>query len=221
MKLVFYGGGDIEQNHLLDQSLFGMLKVKQPKMTLIPACSYHSEIEFIDFIRQYSLFDVKRFIHFPIDIDYDQILLKEAFSSDVIHLGGGNTFYFLKYLRKKKLLPMLKSFVERGGILTGLSAGAIMMTPSIDTAAFPSFDCDENIENLSNLKALNFVKFHFFPHYVNSSRYARELADFSKTISEPLFAAPDGAGVIVQNYELQFVGRVHCFHNGKKSLVSR
>jgi phosphoglycerate kinase len=51
--------------------------------------------------------------------------------------------------------------------------------------------------------------------------FAKELAAFSQTISEPLFAAPDGAGIIVQNYELQFVGKVHCFFNGKKTLVSR
>jgi dipeptidase E len=221
MKLVFYGGGDIEQNFTLDQSLFGMINNKQPKMTFIPACSYHSEIEFVDFIRQYAQFNVKRFIHFPVDVEFDQILLREVFTSDVIHLGGGNTFYFLKYLRKKKLFPLLKKFVDGGGVLTGLSAGAIMMTPTITTASFPSFDFDENIENLRDLKSLNFVKFHFFPHYVNSNRYAKELAEFSKTIDMPLFAAPDGAGVIVQNNELQFVGRVHCFHNGKKTLVSR
>jgi dipeptidase E len=68
------------------------------------------------------------------------------------------------------MLPLLKKFIQDGGILTGLSAGAIMMTETIEMAGYPPFDCDENEDNLKNLKSLNLVDFYFFPH---STRFLR------------------------------------------------
>ena len=39
--------------------------------------------------------------------------LEEVLKSDVIHLGGGNTYYFLKHLRKSKMLGVLKKYVKK------------------------------------------------------------------------------------------------------------
>src|SRR5690606_32920603 len=104
-----------------------------------------------------------------------EVLKQEVFKSDIIHLSGGNTFYFIKHLRQAKLLKDFKEFLNNGGVLTGLSAGAIIMTRSIQTAAFPSFDRDENEDNVRNFKGMGLVNFEFFPHYKNSLRYDREI----------------------------------------------
>ena len=110
----------------------------------------------------------------------------------------------------------LKKFVDRGGVLGGLSAGAIMMTPSIATASFPDFDRDENDVGIRNLNALNLMPFEFFPHYLNSRKYIEELNEHSILSSIPLYACPDGSGIIVENHQLRFVGRTWCFHNGQR-----
>lgn len=216
MKLVLYSGGHDFENTELDQELLKLSKKRKPQITFIPACSYMGRTDYPDFVRQYSKYNVTRFINFPIDVPYTEILQKEAFKSDIIHLSGGNTYYFLKYLKKKKLLGELKKFVARGGVLSGLSAGAIIMTPNIETAGFPSFDKDENEENLRNLKSLSLVPFEFFPHYKNSKRYENELIKYSKNLKHPLYAAIDGAGIIKENQTIRFIGRVFCFYQGKK-----
>lgn len=214
MKLVLYSGGFPRENLLLDRALFKMVKNKSPLFSFIPSQSYESELDFVAYVKRYQRFGVGRFLHFPIDIPTDEALLDEVFRSDVIHLGGGNTFYFLKHLRKQGILSKLRTFVKNGGILTGLSAGAIMMTPSITTASFPTFDCDDNDENLKNLKALNLVSFEFFPHYKHTSRYIEEMKRYSLKIAVPLYACPDGSGIVVNEERVQFVGKVYSFERG-------
>lgn len=220
MKLVFYGGGHDFENIVLDEELLSLTNCKSPQITFIPSCSYSAHIDFRDFVNQYSKFNINRFLNFPIDTYISPVLLREALQSDIIHLAGGNTFYFLKHLRKNKMLGELKRFVKNGGILTGLSAGAIMMTNNISTASFPEFDRDANDDNVKNYSALNLVDFEFFPHYKNSSRYDFELKKYSKEIANPLYACPDGSGIVVNREQLSFVNKVFCFYQGKKFKVN-
>ena len=131
MKLVFYSGGDEKDNKLLDRAFVELMGKKNPVVTFIPSSSYLSDQEFKAFVSHYSRFKITKFIHFPIDIPFDRIMFQEVMRSDAIHLGGGNTFYFLNTLRKANLLKELRTFVEKGGVLTGLSAGAIIMTENI------------------------------------------------------------------------------------------
>lgn len=220
MKLVFYGGGYDYENISLDQTLISLCNIKNPQITYIPSCSYLSHIEFREFINQYQKFNINRFLNFPVDVPMNSVLKREALKSNIIHLGGGNTYYFLKHLRQSKMLSELKNFVKNGGILTGLSAGAIMMTKNISTAGFPDFDRDENEENLKNFAALNLVDFEFFPHYKNSKRYDSELKKYSREIENPLYACPDGSGIIVNHEKISFVNKVFCFYQGKKFKVN-
>lgn len=219
MKLVFYSGGHDFENIQLDKKLIALAQTNSPQITYIPSCSYLCDSDFQDFIKQYAKFNIHNIINFPIDQPYTEVLKNEVFKSDIIHLSGGNTYYFLKHLRKTKMLSELKKFVKRGGILTGLSAGAIIMTPNIETAGLPEFDKDENDENLTNLKSLGLVDFEFFPHYKNSKRYDAELIDYSSQIEEPIYACPDGSGIIVKDNVISFIGKTYCFFKGKKSVV--
>ena len=216
MKLVMYSGGDARANRALDDELFRMVGQKNPLFAYIPASSYLSEIEFKHFVEQYSPYNVKRFLHFPIDIPYDKTLFREVMQADVIHLGGGNTFHFLLWLRKKKMLEALKDYVHRGGILTGLSAGAIMMSRDITMAGFPTFDRDENHDNVKNMASLGLVEFDFFPHYRNSPRYDAEFRKLTKRTRRSLYVCPDGAGIAMDGERLTFVGPTWLFRDGKK-----
>lgn len=215
MNLVFYGGGDAMDNKVLDKALLDMIGKSSPHMSFIPSQSYESEIDFGLFVKQYRRFGVKSFLHFPVDVRFDKILLEEVLQSDVIHLSGGNTFYFLKHLKRSGMFPRLREFVKRGGILTGLSAGAIMMTPNITTASFPEFDRDDNDENLKDFRSLGLVDFEFFPHYTNSQRYRVEMESYSKKLPYALYGCPNGSGIILKNGKLEVVGKVFKFENGR------
>lgn len=216
MKLVFFSGGDFRENRTLNQSLVKLSNEKSPRLTYIPSSSYQSGIEFREVVRQFSKFGLKRFIHFPIDVPFSDALFLEAFNADIVYLGGGNTYNFLKCLKQKKLMSDLKYYVKQGGVLAGVSAGAIIMSPNISAAGFPSFDKDINYVKLKNLNSLRLTSFEFFPHYKNSKRYDKELLAVSKNMKNPLYACPDGAGIIVEDHKISFVGKVVAFIHGKK-----
>ncbi len=220
MRLVFYSGGDEKNNKSLDKAFVEILDKKNPVVTFIPSSSYLSEQEFRVFVKHYSQFKITKFIHFPIDVPFDRILFQEVMKSDCIHLAGGNTFYFLNSLRKSKIMPRLKKFVKDGGVLTGLSAGAIMMTENIEMAAYPEFDRDENNINLTNLAALNLVDFLFFPHFKNSARYDAVFKKYTRFNDKIIYACPDGSGIVMNGPELRFVGKCYAYFQGHKFTIN-
>ena len=220
MNLVFYSGGDDKDNLHLDRAFVELLGKKNPVITFIPSSSYLSEQEFKSFVRHYSKYKITRFIHFPVDVPFDKILFQEVMRSDAIHMGGGNTFYFLNSLRKAGLLGQLKTFAEKGGLLTGLSAGAIMMTENIEMAGYPEFDRDENVVNIKNLSALNLVDFLFFPHFRNSARYDAVFKKYTRSTEKIIYACPDGAGIVVRDNEIRFINKCYAFSKGHKFNIN-
>jgi len=220
MKLVLYSGGDDEDNALLDKETLNVSEVKDPLFVFIPADSYDGESGFRDVVARFRKIGVKRFLYFPIDIPFDNVLYQEILKADIFFLGGGNTYYFIKNLREKKLLRVLKNQSRLGKTIAGVSAGAILMTPTIESASYPKFDRDENDDDVTNMKAMGLVSFEFFPHYKNSERYDNELKKQSRKLPYPLYALPDGSGVIKHKEKMTFVGKVWCFFKGQKINLS-
>lgn len=219
MKLVFYSGGHAQENEILDHKLLSLSRNKKLSMAVIPACSYVSDEYFEEILEQYQPLGVKKIIKFDADRPNSVVFKKLLFKTDIIHLGGGNTYYFLKHLKKSGLFGELKKWCSKGGILTGLSAGAIIMTKNIATAGFPAFDKDENEEKIKNFSGLGLVDFLFFPHYRNSKRYDESLTTYSKQVDQPVYALPDGSGIIMEDDEIRFVGKTVCFYQGKKTII--
>ena len=219
MKLALYSGGFDFENEEMDRNLLDVVNKKNPKVAFIPSCSYLSHLDFKEFVDQYRKYNIKKFIHFPVDTPFSEVMRQEVLNSDIIHLSGGNTFYFLKHLRKAKMLKDLKQFVARGGVLTGLSAGAIIMTRNINTAGFPSFDRDENEDGVKNLNGMGLVNFEFFPHYKQSLRYDKEILKYSMKAHNPIYACPDGSGILVEGKNKMLIGKCFCFFQGRKFLL--
>jgi dipeptidase E len=137
--------------------------------------------------------------------------------SDVVYLAGGNTFEFLRNLRRARLLAPLRRFASRGGVLAGLSAGALLLTPDIGLAAWPDFDRDENDVALASRHwgALGVVDFEFFPHYRDSARYRAALARHSRRTRRAVYACRDGSGVVISGQQQSLYGEVWLFDRGR------
>jgi dipeptidase E len=101
-------------------------------------------------------------------------------------------------------------------VLAGLSAGSIIMTPTINSASYPKFDRDENAVGLRNFDALGLVQFEFFPHFSPEPEYVRELKKQSLKLKYPIYAVADGAGITVFNRRITFFGKIWCYLAGKE-----
>lgn len=223
MNLLFFSGGFPEENITLDKKMLSKINKKREsiQITYIPSCGYNCDQEFSEFIAQYKAFNIKKIIKISIEKELNSLSKKVLRKSDIIFLGGGNTYYFLKQLRSSGALKFIRDWVKSGGLLAGLSAGAILMTKKISTAGVPDFDKDENDENIKNLSSLGLVDFEFFPHYRNSKRYDEQLAKYSTETNSNVYACNDGCGIIYSSGSIEFVGKTVCFYNGQKLNINK
>lgn len=85
-------------------------------------------------------------------------------SSNILVISGGNTFNLLNNLRESGLDKSIKLFIDKPDfVISGFSAGAIVLTPNINMCNLPDFD--ENLIGLEDLGSLGIVDFEIFPHY--------------------------------------------------------
>lgn len=221
MSLVLYSGGYYADNELLNRACLDATGKALPRITYIPSSSDYGVEDFREFVQAFEIVRPCEFVFFPIDTPFTAEMRSRAFESDVIFLSGGNTFYFLKNLRRLGLLKDLRHAHVEGKVLAGLSAGAILLTPNINTASFPKFDCDENFVGLRNFAALQLAPFEFYPHYVQSDRYRKALLTASRRTKNPIYAAPDGCGLVISSGDFRVVGSAHVFHKGHTFSIAK
>lgn len=82
---------------------------------------------------------------------------------DIIHVGGGNTFYLLREIRKCGFDEIVKKLIDKGVVYIGSSAGACVVGPDIKPIAL--LEDSQKTPNLKSTKGLNSVNFLVIPHF--------------------------------------------------------
>src|SRR3989344_8699025 len=59
---------------------------------------------------------------------------KDFAKYDIIYVCGGNTFKLLKFARKANFQSSVNNLIKRNGVYVGVSAGSIIVSPSINIA---------------------------------------------------------------------------------------
>ncbi|MBZ9687440.1 Type 1 glutamine amidotransferase-like domain-containing protein [Clostridium estertheticum] len=161
----------------------------------------------VDFYKKLGIYNILRF---DLDERYNQLLEEKLFQCDIIHLPGGNTFYFLYMLKKRNMICRLQEYVKNGGIIVGVSAGALVVSPTIRSAQFG----DENDVGLDNLYALGLVPFEIMPHWNRWSHYLTDLQKYSLKNNVIIYTVSDGEGIIVQEDYVKLYGDIGMIENG-------
>ena len=82
-------------------------------------------------------------------------------SYDVMYICGGNTFYLLTQIKKYHFDKTIKQFLNEGKLYVGVSAGSIIVGPSIEIVV-PFYENDSYITNFDGLNIIDKV---LSPHY--------------------------------------------------------
>ncbi|UKI22273.1 MAG: Type 1 glutamine amidotransferase-like domain-containing protein [Anaerotruncus sp.] len=78
-------------------------------------------------------------------------------NSDIIYIGGGNTFYLLQELKRSGADMIIREQIALGKAYIGESAGAVVAAPRIDY--IEDMDKRDAAPNLSDCSALGLVDF--------------------------------------------------------------
>jgi len=81
--------------------------------------------------------------------------------SEIIFIGGGNTFRLLQELHKNNLIEPIRRAVRSGALYIGSSAGSIVACPSLKTTK------DMPVVQPMSFEALGLVPFQISPHYLD------------------------------------------------------
>lgn len=124
-----------------------------------------------------------------------EVDLSKLNNFNAIYFCGGNTFYILDRIRKTKLDSLIKDFINKEGLYVGVSAGSIILGPSIEIAGWGS-EGDSNDVKLIDLSGLNLTKMSIFPHYKPSLK--KEIKEFKRKISYKVKVLKDGQGILIK-----------------------
>ncbi|PKL37032.1 peptidase S51 [Candidatus Peregrinibacteria bacterium HGW-Peregrinibacteria-1] len=216
MKKLFLHSDQIDESTQLDQALLKIFSGTTPKIGYIPSQSDPTRHFFKRKIEWYQQFGIPDLFYFDLDEEYDEDNIPKLLSCDAIFLSGGNTFTFLSLLKKRSFIPILRQFVDNGGILIGLSAGSILMSESIATTTIDAdISDDQNCVGLTDLSALALNNFDFFPHFDGNNEIKEKLKTYSKESGKTIYACNDGDGIFVDGKDLHFFGEVWAIKDGK------
>ena len=101
-----------------------------------------------------------------INIDYIDLEVEPSrdFNSyGIIYVCGGNTFKLLKFAREANFKNSIENLMNRGGVYIGVSAGSIIVGPSITIAN--EVEPDPNDIGLEDLTGFNITNLIILPHY--------------------------------------------------------
>ena len=232
MRLVLYSGGQSKSNHQLHRTVVDLALesrrerfgkrgavLKNLQFTYIPFCEEDAQLFFGRAKRRYRAHGIENFICLSMERRPSAAEFDHAFSSDIIYLAGGNTFYFLKHLREAGALPRLKKFAKNGGVIAGLSAGGLIMSPTVRLAADPGLGPDENEVGLKNFESLNLFEFEFSPHYEPTKKQITAHLDYSCRSKYPVFAIEDGSGIIIHGEKITVHGKGTLFYRGTETKI--
>lgn len=105
------------------------------------------------------------------DVEHDNLTFLK--SSNIVYILGGNPFYLLHNLKKSGAEKILKRLHNEETVFIGVSAGAMVLGPSIGVANF--FTPEMNHLALADFKALGLTTLEVFPHYDRDDLFENQI----------------------------------------------
>ncbi|RKU31288.1 peptidase E [Candidatus Poribacteria bacterium] len=166
-KIVAIGGGELNllQTEVIDKRIIELTGKKNPKALFIPTASGDAEGYIDNFHKCYGQHfgcqtNTLNLIQDPPTLE---TITELVLNSDLIYVGGGNTYRMMKIWRRMQLDSILSEAASRGIVLSGLSAGAIcwFRYGHSDSRSFSS-NSEWDYIRVSGLGLINLT---FCPHY--------------------------------------------------------
>jgi len=199
-RLLLAGGGDAEDSQQLDTLLVqltaGGSMLYLPIALALQQRSYESCYHWIR-----AVFFPARIDSITMWTDVSQKTVADVESFAAIYIGGGNTFKLLNDFRHTGFDHVLLHFIERGGIVYGGSAGAIIFGKDIMTAS----SLDSNDVGLQDTAGFDLVHgCSVWCHY--HERDDPKIMAYIEQYQHPVIALSERTGLFVKDDMMQATG---------------
>lgn len=212
--LFLSGGGSLKESFELDKRFFACLKDRS-KILYIPIALNRDKVGF-EACRDWFSSMIENHRDGK-NIKFDMILQDDSVPDldeyDAIYIGGGNTFKLLNYIYINKLVEVIINYINKGKIVYGGSAGAIILGKDIRTVE------EENDQNFEYYNGLNLLDDRsLMCHY--EKNMDNHLYQATRKIKSPIFALKEDCGLIVTSGKIESIGQVFIFNeDGTKDVI--
>ncbi|MFA6074909.1 MAG: Type 1 glutamine amidotransferase-like domain-containing protein [Negativicutes bacterium] len=219
-KLVLYSNDQvIDGNYTLDMELLKLIGKSAAKIAYIPSESDPQRKYYLEKKNYYAQYGINDVLYFDLEQEFDAMKVADLLTRDAIHLSGGNTGKFLNSLRKRGFIEVLRYYVKMGGVLTGVSAGSILMSEDIKICSVHPYEYE--LDEVSDFASLGLTDFDFYPHFDYSEFVINSIREYSRCNSHRIiYACPDGSGIVINNDAVEFVGHMLKFQCGASCEIN-
>ena len=113
---------------------------------------------------------------------------------DVIHVEGGNVYYYLKQIRKNGYMDDIRDFIERDGVYIGISAGSTIMSKVVDD----NLTSDENFFGLEDVLGFGYIDFNLLVHWdTKDEKYLTKFIKYSWETGMKVISLSDQQAILV------------------------
>jgi dipeptidase E len=199
MKLILHSDQSHEKTAQLDSNLIRSLTGKRsPRLVYIPSTPDPRQRYFKEKARYYEKIGFTAVEYFDPEEEHSDEAVKNFFACDVVHLSGGEACAFMDRLRSTGIQEDLLRFVQRGGVLLGVSAGAMLMSKTFSAASL--------FGERGGTVGLGLFEFEIVPHVSEHFPRLDVLQSFAKKHHKTLYVLNDGDVVVISGKKLKTYG---------------
>ena len=180
-KMVLIGGGDIGRGNTayetkeIDEEIVKMTNIDKPNFLFIGLASSFSDSYYDTIKKIYKTLGCETVYLKKKNIINNPDIVKEKISkANIIYIGGGDTIKLIKEIKEYKLDILLNESYDKGTILVGISAGAILLSKE-------GFSDSLILRNENNkhcfIEGINLNDLIICPHYNSSIEKTNELKE--------------------------------------------
>lgn len=199
----------------VNATLFDVLKDTNQRILYVPSETDATLRYFSKCVDYYAYLGFSDVVYFDLGTEYDPGRLGELSSFDIIHLSGGRTAPFLQSIAAKGFASRLIGHLSKGGILVGVSAGAMILGTHV-------FVDGADARGKLTLPGLRVFPFDILPHFENSEREVKFIESHLRRLQSSVWALANDSALLCSRapagdvWELESVDPhgLSCFFGG-------
>ena len=206
-KLVLIGGGDTGRGNTtyetkeIDEEIVKLTEKENPIFLFIGLASSHSDSYYDTMKKIYKeLGCIREYLKKKNIINNPDIVKNKIERADIIYICGGDTVKLINNIKEYEIDKLLINAYERGCILVGMSAGAILLsTEGFSDSLIIRGESDKH-EFINGLK---FIDINICPHYHSNKIKDQELKESIK--NKTVYGLENGTALKIIDEKIEYI----------------